>query len=87
MLSISRFAPIAEAIVSAADAKLAAELDATAVSITLAGDDAAELERQYRADASRTETLLRYTIEEWAASRPALRRFAVSFGAVTLHLR
>lgn len=87
MLSISRFAPIAEAIAAAADAQLAAAPDARSVSVALDGDHSAEMERQYRAAPTRAETLLRYVIEEWAEPHAEVTRFALRFGTVTLYLR
>ena len=87
MLSISRFAPIAEAVIALADQQLAGRGDADGVAVVLEGERAAELERQYRAAPERTEQLLRYSVEEWAEPHPAIRKFSLRFGTVSLFLR
>jgi len=87
MLSISRFAPIAEAVIALADQQLAGKSDTDGVAVVLEGERAAELEPQYRAAPERTETLLRFAVEEWAEPHPSLRKFSLRFGTVSLHLR
>jgi hypothetical protein len=88
MLAITRFARIAEVITAAADRRLAAEPTARGVEVTLEGEDAAELERMFRADQERTETLLRYAVEDWVAGRSEpVDRVAVRFGPLTVSVR